>query len=207
MNHSTLRQFFHNKRLSTIAALAVIGAVIAGCGGVLDANIGGTVTGLSGGTTVGLVDNGSDPLTVSANGNFTFATKISAGNNYNVTVASQPVGETCTVTNGSGTVSQNQGDVTNVAVACNATISATNDVLGTLAGLKTGNTVTLLDNGTDKLVANANGSFVFPTALAVGAAYSVTVSVQPTGQTCTITNASGTIPSTGTIASVTVTCQ
>ncbi|HEY8026088.1 MAG TPA: hypothetical protein VIF60_16095 [Burkholderiaceae bacterium] len=190
-----------------IASLTVVGAVIAGCGGVLDASIGGSVTGLSGGTTVGLVDNGSDPLTVSANGNFTFATQVSAGNNYNVTVASQPVGETCTVTNGSGTVSQNHGDVTNVAVACNATVSATNDVLGTLSGLATGKTLTLLDNGTDKLVVNANGSFVFPTALAVGAAYSVTVSVQPSGQTCTITNGAGTIPSSGTILPVAVTCQ
>src|SRR5579872_5504602 len=110
MNRSKLRQFFLTRKstilmpISAIVLAVATVAVVTGCGGVIDASIGGTVTGLSGGTTVGLVDNGSDPLTVSANGTFTFATKISAGNNYDVTVSSQPVGETCTVSNGSGSV-------------------------------------------------------------------------------------------------------
>lgn len=75
--------------------------------------IGGTVTGLTG--TVVLRNNGGDNQTVTApNGAFTFA-PIPAGASYNVSVLTQPAGQSCTVTNGSGTATAN---VSNVAVAC-----------------------------------------------------------------------------------------
>ena len=64
--------------------------------------IGGTVSGLSG--TVVLQDNGGDNLSVSSNGTFTFPTSLLAGQAYNVTVATNPTGQQCTVANGSGTV-------------------------------------------------------------------------------------------------------
>ena len=63
-----------------------------------------------------LLDNGTDSLTVTANGTFTFKTALASGATYSVTVGTQPTGETCTVTNGSGTVGTS--NVTNVAVAC-----------------------------------------------------------------------------------------
>ena len=66
-------------------------------------SIGGTVSGLSG--TVVLEDNGGDDLSISANGTFTFATLLAQSAPYNVTVSTDPSGQTCTVTNGSGTVS------------------------------------------------------------------------------------------------------
>jgi hypothetical protein len=189
-------------------SLTLIAAILAvSCGGALDATIGGAVSGLSGGTSVGLLDNGGDALTVGANGNFTFATTVQAGNNYNVTISTQPVGETCTVQNGTGSVSQNHGDVTDVAVVCDATTTSTNYVFGSISGLASGATVTLLDNGTDSLAVTANGPFVFHTALAIGATYSVTVSTNPTNQTCTVASGTGVIPSSGTNATVTVTCQ
>ncbi len=65
-----------------------------------------------------LLDNGADTLTVTANGAFTFKTALATGAAYKVTVGTQPTGETCTVTNGSGTVGT--ANVTNVAVACKA---------------------------------------------------------------------------------------
>ena len=77
-------------------------------------SIGGSVSGLSG--TVVLQDNGGDDLSVSANGAFTFATKLPAGAAYNVTVKTNPSGQTCTVAGGSGTVGS--ANVTNVAVSC-----------------------------------------------------------------------------------------
>ena len=77
-------------------------------------SIGGTVSGLSG--TVVLQDNGGDDLSVSASGAFTFATALSAGSAYNVTVKTNPAGQTCSVANGSGTVGS--AGVTNVAVTC-----------------------------------------------------------------------------------------
>ncbi len=65
-----------------------------------------------------LLDNGTDSLTVTANGAFTFKTALATGATYSVTVGTQPTGETCTVTNGSGTVGS--ANVTNVAVACSS---------------------------------------------------------------------------------------
>ena len=47
-------------------------------------SVGGAVSGLIG--TVVLQDNGGDNLSLTANGNFTLATKILNGNTYNVTV-------------------------------------------------------------------------------------------------------------------------
>jgi hypothetical protein len=78
--------------------------------------IGGMVSGLSGGSLI-LVDNGTDNLTVTSNGAFTFKTSLANGAAYSVTVGTpQPAGLTCTVANGSGTVMS--ADVTNVAVTC-----------------------------------------------------------------------------------------
>ena len=81
-------------------------------------SIGGSVTGLSSGMSVTLLDNGSDSSTVSANSAFTFPTQLASGASYSVTVGNNPAGQTCAVTNGSGTVST--ANVTNVAVACTA---------------------------------------------------------------------------------------
>ena len=63
-----------------------------------------------------LQDNGGDDLSVSANGPFNFATKLAGGAAYNVTVKTNPSGQTCSVANGSGTIAA--ADVTNVAVSC-----------------------------------------------------------------------------------------
>src|ERR1700733_4530717 len=77
-------------------------------------SIGGTVSGLSG--TVGLEDNGGDPLSISANGTFTFDSPLTEGASYSVTVATEPSGQDCSVANGSGVVGS--GNVTNVSVTC-----------------------------------------------------------------------------------------
>ena len=163
--------------------------------------IGGTVSGLNTGASVTLLDNATDSLTVSTNGTFTFKTALATGAAYNVTVNTQPVGETCTVTGASGTVAS--ANVPNVSVSC-ATNTFT--IGGTVSGLNTGASVTLLDNATDSLTVGTNGAFTFKIALATGAAYSVTVSTQPTGQTCTITNGTGTVASAN-ITNVNVSCS
>ena len=79
--------------------------------------IGGTVTGLSG-TGLVLQNNGGNNLSIGANGSFTFSAAIASGATYSVSVPTQPSSptQTCTVTNGSGTVGG--ANVTNVAVAC-----------------------------------------------------------------------------------------
>jgi hypothetical protein len=78
--------------------------------------IGGTVTGLGSGKSVVLQNNGGNNLTVSANGSFTFTTPVNYGGSYAVTVLTQPTGQTCTVSSGSG--SNVTANVTGVAVNC-----------------------------------------------------------------------------------------
>jgi hypothetical protein len=82
--------------------------------------VGGTLTGLPAGDTVTLQDNGSDNLTLSANGTFTFPTALPNGHAYSITVSGIYFGgltpTTCTFTNGSGTISG--ANVTNVAAQC-----------------------------------------------------------------------------------------
>jgi hypothetical protein len=78
--------------------------------------IGGTLSGLAADDQITLHDNGGDSLTLSANGVFTFATPIAGGDDYAVTVAAQPDGQDCTVTNGSGIVGTT--NLTSVNVSC-----------------------------------------------------------------------------------------
>ena len=162
--------------------------------------IGGMVTGLSGSGLV-LQDNGGDNLTVTASGSFTFATAITSGGAYAVTVLTQPSSptQTCTVTSGTGTATAN---VTSVQVACAA---PTFTIGGTVSGLL-GTGLVLQDNGGNNLSVTANGSFTFSTALASGTAYKVTVLTQPSGptQTCTVTNGTGT--ATANVTNVQVAC-
>jgi hypothetical protein len=162
-------------------------------------SVGGTVSGLTG--TVVLADNGTDNLSVTANGSFTFPTQLASGAAYAATVKTQPAGQTCAVSGGTGTVGS--ANVTSVAVTCTTTPPVTHSVGGTVSGL-TG-TVVLADNGADNLSVTANGSFTFPTQLASGAAYAVTVLTQPTGQACTVGGGSGTVGSAN-VTSVVVTC-
>jgi len=79
------------------------------------ATVGGTVSGLLPGTAVTL-SNGSVLLPVALDGTFAFPGLLVAGMPYAVTVATQPLGETCTVSNGAGTVSA--GVPIDVIVTC-----------------------------------------------------------------------------------------
>src|SRR5579885_847328 len=158
--------------------------------------IGGTVSGLTGSGLV-LQDNGGDNLAVSGNGSFTFATALAAGSTYAVTVLTQPAGQTCSVGTGNGIANSN---VTNVTVTCSA---VTYSIGGTLSGLTSGSVI-LQDNGSDNLKLSSNGQFTFATKLASGSTYNVLVNTQPTGQSCTVGNGSGT--ASANITSVVVTC-
>jgi len=74
---------------------------------------------------------------------------------------------------------------------------------GTISGLS--GTVVLQDNGADDLSRSVDGSFTFATALRSGSTYSVTVVLEPAGQTCTVANGSGTIARAN-VTSVLVSC-
>ena len=154
-------------------------------------SVGGNVSGLTGSGLV-LQNNGTNFTPVAANGSFSFSSTLGAGSPYNVTVLTQPTGQTCTVTNGSGTASAN---VANVGVSCVASLGSS-FIIGSADPANKGS-VDLQNNGTDTITVRPDFSFQFPTKIADGATYNVTVLTPPAGQTCTVQNASGTAPQTG----------
>ena len=163
--------------------------------------IGGMVTGLSG-TGLVLQDNSGDNLPVNGNGAFTFATPLPSGATYSVTVLAQPTGpsQNCVVSAGGGTANAN---ITGILVSCTTN---TYSIGGTITGL-TGSGLVLQDNGGDNLSVSASAtSFTFPTLVASGAAYAVTVLTQPSsGPSCAVTNGSGTVASSPVI-NITIGC-
>jgi hypothetical protein len=80
---------------------------------------------------------------------------------------------------------------------------------GQLRGLTPGETITLQNNLGDDLTLSSNGSFTFPTAVASGATYSVSIltgSSSPIAQTCSLSNASGAVGGSP-VADITVDCD
>ena len=156
--------------------------------------IGGSVSGLGG--TVVLQQSGANNLSVSANGQFTFAGSVATGSAYAVTLLTQPTGQKCTVSSGSGTATAN---VTSVSVACVNLYT----VGGTVTGLTAGGVV-LQNNSGDDLSVTTNGAFTFATTVAGGDAYSVSVLTQPPGPDCVVSTGSGS--ATANVTNVSVVC-
>lgn len=93
-------------------------------------------------------------------------------------------------------------------VSCGSTTAPTTySIGGTVSGLA-GASLVLQDNGGDNLTISQNGSFIFPTALASGTAYAVTVLTQPSNpaQTCAVTFG-GTGTATSNVVIVRVGCN
>ena len=181
------------------ALLASCGGGGGGGGGPATYTVSVTVANLQAGTSVVLLNNGADSLTVSANGTIAFAKPIPSDGAYSVTVATQPTGQTCNVSLGSGTVSSFN---INVAVSCSLN---SYQIGGKVSGLLTGNTVVLQNNSANNTSVSANGTFTFSSPVLSGSAYAVRVSTQPPGENCAVTNGSGTVVGAN-ISSVTVMC-
>jgi hypothetical protein len=160
------------------------------------------VAGLSGKGLL-LQDNGADNLPVAADGSYGFAVALPSGAGYDVTVLTQPSGptQTCVVTNGTGTVAA--GVPITVSVACS---SDSFTIGGNVSGLA-GTGLALAYNGGASDPVAANGAFTFPTPLASGSTYTVTVAAQPTNptQSCVVTHGTGNVTNAD-ITTVVVTC-
>lgn len=83
------------------------------------------------------------------------------------------------------------------------TEAATDSIGGTVAGLD--GTLVLQNNGGDDLTLSSDGSFEFSVALQPGATYDVTIETQPSDQTCTVTDGSGT--ATTSVTTVLIECS
>ncbi len=163
--------------------------------------VGGTISGLVGSAI--LQQNGGADLNLTSDGTFAFAQTLAPGATYSVAVMTQPSypprSQNCTVSNGSGTMGN--ANVTNVAVSC-MTLSYT--IGGNAIGIA--GPLVLKNNSGDQMTVNAAGSFVFPMTVASGITYSVTVATPPAGQTCTLSNGTGTVAN-GNISDITVNCS
>jgi hypothetical protein len=76
---------------------------------------------------------------------------------------------------------------------------------GSVTGLPANTSVVLKNNNLDTATVTANGPFTFPTSLSYSSGYSVSVSTQPTGANCAVSNGSGTVNNSD-ITNVAVAC-
>lgn len=153
-----------------------------------------------------------DRLEIDADGSATFAMTLRSGEDYEITIETQPSnpGQECTVENGTGSITN--ANVSNIVVACER-----GTVSGTVTGLN-GDTITLaLDIDTEfggarplldfeTLNISADGEFEFDAVLDEGDWYRVDVR-NPVGSTapdCTVINPTGTMQ--GTVDNVRVEC-
>jgi sugar lactone lactonase YvrE len=121
-------------------------------------SVGGSASGLESGNPVTLQNNGADDLSVSADGNFAFATAVTGP--YAVTIGQQPLWQDCTVANGSGTAT---ADVTGVSVSCAPYTAYVSTVAGTAAA------------GTSVDGTGPAASFSYPAGMAIDASGNVYV--------------------------------
>lgn len=117
----------HIMNVKTLAATLSSIAFLAACGGGSGGSgsspapapgsftIGGVVTGMSLSGSVKILNNGGDEIAVTKNGEFTFSSKVTGGTAYDVTVQTNPIGQVCIVTNGTGKAA---ADVANVSINC-----------------------------------------------------------------------------------------
>lgn len=153
--------------------------------------VGGNVSGLAG-TGLVLQNNGGDDLAIAANGAFEFATELTDGSAYKVTVVAQPGSplQTCGVVNATGVI--DGADVDDVQIDC---VTDLFSVGGTVTGLS-GPGLILRNNGQHDLAIDAtSGAFEFDQAWPSKTPYEVTISRQPDDplQHCSVINGSGTI--------------
>jgi uncharacterized repeat protein (TIGR03803 family) len=204
-----MRAISHRAQVATIALASLC---LDACGGyffpsasgtnasqsVATHTLGGTVTGL---TADGLVlANGGAALVVASGATtFTFPAALGAGTRFAVSVTSAPIGLTCSVANGTGTMSSS--NVTQVVVTCS---DRAYSLGGTISGL-TGSGL-VLANGSDSVtIAPGATAFSLPLAVAFSSGYAVTVATQPTGQGCLVTNGRNVMPAAS-VSNVVVAC-
>lgn len=79
-------------------------------------SVGVNVIGLAAGKSLVLLDKNTNDLAISSIGAFKFSGRLAQGDNYAVTVKTDPTGQHCTITNGAGVVGAQ--NVTGITVLC-----------------------------------------------------------------------------------------
>lgn len=170
--------------------------------------VGASVSGLTDGAVMALRNNGGDEISFVTNGTHDFPMGVTYGGAFNVTVSSQPVGQTCTVSlplgaeGGSGTVA---GD-TRVIVQCVDNPVVTYTIGGTVSGM-TGGTLVLQNNAGDNLNVTADGRFQFATPVMANGSFSVSVLSSPAGKVCEVLPSTASGTATTNVTEIQVTCM
>lgn len=182
------------------AGLALLCAVILSACGGNNGNLAlsGTISYDTVKSGLVLVNNGNgEKLTIESGAtSFVFTKLLASDEAFDVEILTPATGAVCTLSNNKNNA--NVYTVYYVAVSCKANPYVLG---GTVKGL-TG-TGLVLANGSDlssvqpSATAGADVSFIFPTKVANGSPYGVTVLTQPTGQTCAVSSTlnPGTMPS------------
>lgn len=158
--------------------------------------VGGNLSGLSG--TVELQNNNGDNLILNNNGSFVFSTPVADGSPYAVTIATQPLTQTCTVSQGNGTISG--ANVTNVSLNCLTNTTTLTTSISQLALSVTGLTEygiqpTTASGLARKITISNTGSYAAsnlliasPSSWPSGTSSTTTCNTTlPSGSSCTIT--------------------
>lgn len=162
------------------------------------------VSGLQGSGLV-LQNNFRDDLTITGNGQASFATKLAKGRQYGVSVRTQPTAsgtdqvERCIVVQSTGNIDA-EDEV--VAVECSIPPAPHYTIGGSVTGLK-GRLV--LRNGRDDLIVARNGDFQFALPMTTGKTFNVSMVQQPSAQQCTVNGESGQVNAN--VRSITVSCR
>lgn len=182
---------------------------LAGCGGKAGFTIGGTVNGLQYQGLV-LTSNGMDlevtpPTPPNTAMNFSFPNQISYGDEYAVTVKTQPQHQFCApnaYVRNSGTAGRTAS--INTQFDCSL---ASHTIGGTISGL-TADGLVLANGSTGGTLTVAKGAttFTMPVPVTYNVTYGITVQTQPTGLVCSVdSKGTGTMGDQN-IADIGVTC-
>lgn len=172
-----------------------------------DYQVGGTISGLASGESVEIqIAYGShttDDITLIDNGSFYSNQNLASGETYSATIVSASTAGTCSFSgDSSGTVSGSSSSALTVTCGDEDTSGGVS-IGGTVTGLS-GTVILNLNDGDQTVSVTSDGDFTFETNLTAGSTYEVTIGTQPTTQTCTITNGTGT--ASGSVSNITVTC-
>ena len=145
------------------------------------ATLSGTVTGLSFGNSF-VLKSGKFSKVIRANGLYSMT------DGGTVTIGIQPAGQQCIVA------------VTDVNCENSYTVG------GSVTGLTASGLVLRLNGQVNLIVGAGATSYRFASSFVSGSVYYVTIGIQPTGQTCSVANSTGTV-GTSNVTTVNVTCQ
>lgn len=111
-------QRFDKMKIFVSFILSVVCILLIGCGGGSPVvySLSGNLIGLNSGQRLVISNNGGENITLSANTSFSLPDQILQNGNWSVVVVSQPKGQLCTISNGSGSAAI--GDMRNIEISC-----------------------------------------------------------------------------------------